>query len=77
MLEEDEVHSVARLLGELVNYRATGTGHLELLTGSYSYYSNSICIGPMAFQNVCCVQPFELNGLLHENKFSLVLARKT
>ncbi|GLU01082.1 hypothetical protein SLE2022_184080 [Rubroshorea leprosula] len=33
VLEEDEVHSVARLLGELVTYRATGTGHLELLTG--------------------------------------------
>ncbi|KAL5991060.1 hypothetical protein ACLOJK_011966 [Asimina triloba] len=30
-LEEDEVHSVARLLGDLVVYRASGTGHLELL----------------------------------------------
>ncbi|KAL9264080.1 Diacylglycerol lipase-beta-like protein [Drosera capensis] len=32
-MEEDEVHSVARLLGDLVTYRATGTGHLELLAG--------------------------------------------
>lgn len=30
---EDEVYSVARVLGELVAYRASGTGHLELLTG--------------------------------------------
>lgn len=33
VLEEDEVHSVARLLGDLVAYRASGTGHLELLAG--------------------------------------------
>lgn len=33
VLEEDEVYSVARLLGDLVAYRATGTGHLELLAG--------------------------------------------
>ncbi|XP_042491705.1 uncharacterized protein LOC122071424 isoform X2 [Macadamia integrifolia] len=33
VLEEDEVYSVARLLGDLVAYRATGTGHLELLSG--------------------------------------------
>ncbi|GAV82892.1 Lipase_3 domain-containing protein [Cephalotus follicularis] len=31
--EEDEVYSVARLLGDLVVYRASGTGHLELLAG--------------------------------------------
>ncbi|XP_050235697.1 uncharacterized protein LOC126685774 isoform X2 [Mercurialis annua] len=31
--EEDEVYSVARLLGDLVAYRALGTGHLELLAG--------------------------------------------
>ncbi|OAY85840.1 hypothetical protein ACMD2_25855 [Ananas comosus] len=30
-LEEDEVYSVARLLGDLVAYRASRTGHLELL----------------------------------------------
>lgn len=34
VLEEDEVCSVARLLGDLVAYRASGTGHLELLAGS-------------------------------------------
>lgn len=33
VLDEDEVHSVARLLGDLVAYRASGTGHLELLAG--------------------------------------------
>lgn len=32
-LEEDEVYSVAKLLGDLVAYRAAGTGHLELLAG--------------------------------------------
>nr|XP_027103117.1 sn1-specific diacylglycerol lipase beta-like [Coffea arabica] len=32
-LEEDEIYSVAQLLGDLVTYRATGTGHLELLAG--------------------------------------------
>jgi len=32
-LEEDEVYSVAKLLGDLVAYRASGTGHLELLAG--------------------------------------------
>ncbi|CAM8983592.1 unnamed protein product [Rhodiola kirilowii] len=32
-LDEDEVHSVAQLLGDLVAYRASGTGHLELLAG--------------------------------------------
>uniref|UniRef100_A0A2P2Q7S9 Uncharacterized protein LOC105107673 isoform X1 n=1 Tax=Rhizophora mucronata TaxID=61149 RepID=A0A2P2Q7S9_RHIMU len=31
--DEDEVYSVAKLLGELVTYRASGTGHLELLAG--------------------------------------------
>lgn len=33
-MEEDEVNSVAQLLGDLVTYRATGTGHLEFLAGS-------------------------------------------
>ncbi|KAL5216203.1 hypothetical protein ABZP36_007604 [Zizania latifolia] len=33
VLEEDEVYSVAKLLGDLVAYRASGTGHLELLAG--------------------------------------------
>ncbi|CAO2820531.1 unnamed protein product [Amaranthus hypochondriacus] len=32
-MEEDEVNSVAQLLGDLVTYRATGTGHLEFLAG--------------------------------------------
>ncbi|XP_020090740.1 uncharacterized protein LOC109711847 isoform X1 [Ananas comosus] len=33
VLEDDEVYSVARLLGDLMVYRASGTGHLELLAG--------------------------------------------
>lgn len=33
-MEEDEINSVAQLLGDLVTYRATGTGHLEFLAGS-------------------------------------------
>ncbi|KAI4338865.1 hypothetical protein MLD38_023873 [Melastoma candidum] len=33
VMEEDEIYSVARLLGDLVAYRASGTGHLELLAG--------------------------------------------
>ncbi|KAE8702957.1 putative transcription factor [Hibiscus syriacus] len=33
VMEDDEVYSVAKLLGELVAYRSSGTGHLELLTG--------------------------------------------
>lgn len=38
VLEDDEVYSVAKLLGDLVAYRASGTGHLELLTGLFSIY---------------------------------------
>ncbi|KAA8531338.1 hypothetical protein F0562_006047 [Nyssa sinensis] len=33
VLEEDEIFSVAQLLGDLVAYRALGTGHLEILAG--------------------------------------------
>uniref|UniRef100_A0A251RR88 Putative lipase class 3 family protein n=1 Tax=Helianthus annuus TaxID=4232 RepID=A0A251RR88_HELAN len=33
VMEEDEVFSVAQLLGDLVSYRASGKGHLELLAG--------------------------------------------
>ncbi|XP_010241535.1 PREDICTED: uncharacterized protein LOC104586101 isoform X2 [Nelumbo nucifera] len=33
VLEEDEVYLVAQLLGDLVTYRASGTGHLEFLAG--------------------------------------------
>ncbi|XP_078181742.1 uncharacterized protein LOC144575468 isoform X1 [Carex rostrata] len=33
VLEDDEVYMVARLLGDLMAYRASGTGHLELLAG--------------------------------------------
>ncbi|XP_052172832.1 uncharacterized protein LOC127788510 isoform X3 [Diospyros lotus] len=33
MSDDDEIYSVAQLLGDLVAYRAAGTGHLELLAG--------------------------------------------
>lgn len=38
-MEEDEVYSVARLLGDLVAYRASGTGHMELLAGLFKFSS--------------------------------------
>ncbi|KAL0723883.1 hypothetical protein Bca4012_038482 [Brassica carinata] len=46
VIEEDEVCSVARLLGDLVSYRASGTGHLEFLAGlallqNYSQFPES------------------------------------
>ncbi|XP_010522217.1 PREDICTED: sn1-specific diacylglycerol lipase beta isoform X2 [Tarenaya hassleriana] len=41
VMEEDEVYSVARLLGDLVAYRASGTGHLEFLAGLALLQSNS------------------------------------
>jgi len=45
--EEDEVYSVARLLGDLVAYRASGTGHMELLAGFFKFHSlNPHCILP-------------------------------
>ncbi|GKC56979.1 hypothetical protein Tco_1084577, partial [Tanacetum coccineum] len=33
VMDEDEVFLVAQLLGDLVSYRASGKGHLELLAG--------------------------------------------
>lgn len=42
VMEEDEVYSVARLLGDLVAYRASGTGHLELLAGLALFQRNSL-----------------------------------
>ncbi|KAE8712325.1 putative transcription factor [Hibiscus syriacus] len=52
VMEDDEVYSVAKLLGELVAYRASGTGHLELLTGlalmqklGQSYKTNECSVG--------------------------------
>lgn len=38
-MEEDEVFSVARILGDLVAYRSNGTGHLELLAGYFLFLS--------------------------------------
>ena len=33
MLEDDDICVVAKLLGDLMAYRASGTGHLELVAG--------------------------------------------
>ncbi|CAN1247844.1 hypothetical protein LINPERPRIM_LOCUS6513 [Linum perenne] len=45
--EEDEIHSVAKLLGNLVAYRASGTGHLELLAGFIFLVNFHIFYGPL------------------------------
>ncbi|KAL9397603.1 hypothetical protein Peur_011856 [Populus x canadensis] len=42
--KEDEVYSVARLLGDLVAYRASGTGHLELLVGVLDGFSFAVLL---------------------------------
>ncbi|CAK7348948.1 unnamed protein product [Dovyalis caffra] len=42
--KEDEVYSVARLLGDLVAYRASGTGHLELLAGDLGGLSFAVIL---------------------------------
>lgn len=36
MLEDDDICVVAQLLGDLMAYRASGTGHLELVAGLFS-----------------------------------------
>jgi hypothetical protein len=33
VLEDDDICVVAKLLGDLMAYRASGTGHLELVAG--------------------------------------------
>lgn len=59
VLEEDEVFSVARLLGDLVAYRAAGTGHLELMAGfvwtcevSYCEWLNCLYL---TFSSYACI----------------------
>ncbi|XP_056161408.1 uncharacterized protein LOC115688586 isoform X2 [Syzygium oleosum] len=46
VMDEDEVYSVARVLGDLVAYRASGTGHLELLAGLALFQRNSFSSQP-------------------------------
>nr|GMD68084.1 sn1-specific diacylglycerol lipase beta isoform X2 [Ipomoea batatas] len=50
-MDEDEVYSVAEFLGDLVTYRASGTGHLEFLAGLallHRYSSSSkLCEEPL------------------------------
>lgn len=36
--DEDEVDSVAAVLGDLVSYRAAGASHLEFLAGTPTVY---------------------------------------
>ncbi|XP_047317202.1 diacylglycerol lipase-beta [Impatiens glandulifera] len=46
ILEEDEVYSVAQLLGDLVAYRASGTGHLEFIAGLALLQRNNAGLKP-------------------------------
>ena len=38
VLEDDDICVVAKLLGDIMAYRASGTGHLELIAGWFSIY---------------------------------------
>ena len=38
VLEDDDISLVAKLLGDIMAYRASGTGHLELIAGGFSIY---------------------------------------
>ncbi|XP_027363289.1 uncharacterized protein LOC113870922 isoform X2 [Abrus precatorius] len=66
-LEEDEVYSVARLLGDLVAYRASGTGHMELLAAlallqshgkSSESYEESIELPEMQIREAAALHKF-------------------
>ena len=37
-LEDDDICVVAKLLSDIMAYRASGTGHLELMAGWFSIY---------------------------------------
>jgi hypothetical protein len=38
VLEDDDICVVAKLLGDIMAYRASGTGHLELIAGWFSIH---------------------------------------
>ncbi|KAG6667521.1 hypothetical protein CIPAW_01G106400 [Carya illinoinensis] len=68
VLEEDEVYSVARLLGDLVAYRASGTGHLELLAVGQFVSKNSafleLSVACKCCQVAACNSPSHGPGML-------------
>ncbi|KAG6730856.1 hypothetical protein I3842_01G100100 [Carya illinoinensis] len=68
VLEEDEVYSVARLLGDLVAYRASGTGHLELLAVGQFVSKNSafleLSVACECCQVAACNSPSHGPGML-------------
>ncbi|KAL1200329.1 hypothetical protein V5N11_034074 [Cardamine amara subsp. amara] len=68
VIEEDEVCSVARLLGDLVSYCASGTGHLEFLAGLALLQSNSQF--PEAYEDCMEAPAFHLQEAAMLHKFA-------
>ncbi|VYS45129.1 unnamed protein product [Arabidopsis thaliana] len=68
VIEEDEVCSVARLLGDLVSYRASGTGHLEFLAGLALLQSNSQF--PESYEDCMEAPAFHLQEAAMLHKFA-------
>ncbi|KAH0876719.1 hypothetical protein HID58_064113 [Brassica napus] len=68
VIEEDEVCSVARLLGDLVSYRASGTGHLEFLAGLALLQNNSQF--PKSYENCMEAPAFHLQEAATFHKFA-------
>ncbi|CAH8308960.1 unnamed protein product [Eruca vesicaria subsp. sativa] len=68
VIEEDEVCSVARLLGDLVSYRASGTGHLEFLAGLALLQNNSQF--PESYENCMEAPAFHLQEAATFHKFA-------
>ncbi|CDY10147.1 BnaC05g03900D [Brassica napus] len=68
VIEEDEVCSVARLLGDLISYRASGTGHLEFLAGLALLQNNSQF--PKSYENCMEAPAFHLQEAAAFHKFA-------
>ncbi|XP_024008962.1 sn1-specific diacylglycerol lipase beta isoform X2 [Eutrema salsugineum] len=68
VIEEDEVCSVARLLGDLVSYRASGTGHLEFLAGLALLQNNSQF--PESYEDCMEAPAFHLQEAATLHKFA-------
>ena len=68
VIEEDEVCSVARLLGDLVSYRASGTGHLEFLAGLALLQNNSQ--DPESYEDCMEAPAFHLQEASTFHKFA-------
>ncbi|KAL0797404.1 hypothetical protein Bca101_052578 [Brassica carinata] len=68
VIEEDEVCSVARLLGDLVSYRASGTGHLEFLAGLALLQNNNQF--PESYEDCMEAPAFHLQEAATLHKFA-------